>query len=132
MRSERAKTAAAAAALFAINALVTPWLFTLSYSRWMGSIEAVFIGLARYIVAHFPDLAWFPLWYGGIPYQDSYPPLLHFLVAGVSAAGRIAPAPAYHAVVATIYCLGPAALFWAAWRLGASRGAAFAAALLYS
>jgi len=132
MRSERAKTAAAAAALFAINALVTPWLFTLSYSRWMGSIEAVFIGLARYIVAHFPDLAWFPLWYGGIPYQDSYPPLLHFLVAGVSAAGRIAPALAYHAVVATIYCLGPAALFWAAWRLGASRGAAFAAAILYS
>jgi hypothetical protein len=132
MPSERWKTAGAAAALFAVNALVTPWIFKLSYARWMGSIEAVYIGLARYILDHFPDLTWFPLWYGGIPYQDSYPPLLHFTVAGLAAVGRLTPAVAYHAVTACIYTLGPVALFWAAWQLGAGRASAFTAALFYS
>jgi len=125
-------TALAAAGLFAVNAAITFRLFHIEYLREMGSIEAAYIGLARYILEHFPDFNWFPLWYGGIPYQDSYPPLLHFLVAAVAASGRISPALAYHAVTAALYALAPAALFWAAWRLGASRTNAFLAALLYS
>ena len=44
----------------------------------MGSIEAAYIGLARYIANHLGELSWFPLWYGGIPYADTYPPLLHW------------------------------------------------------
>ena len=132
MRSERWKTAWLAAVLFAVNAFLTAPLFRIPYTTEMGSIEAVFIGLARYIRDHFGEFNWFPLWYGGIPYQDSYPPLLHFLVAGVAAAGRISPGLAYHAVVAALYALAPAALFWTAWRLGARRSTAFAAALLFS
>ena len=131
-RSERWKTAGLAIVLAAINAAITPRLFTLEYSREMGSIEAAFIGLARYIGDHFPHLSWFPLWYGGIPYADSYPPLLHWIVALVAEAGHLSPGLAYHAVTAAAYVLGPAALFWAAWRLGASRAAAFTAALGYS
>ncbi len=131
-RSERLKTAGAAAALIAWNAAVTPRLFSLEYSSEMGSIEAAFIGLARYIRDHFPHLGWFPLWYGGIPYPDTYPPLLHWIVALAAAAGRVSPALAYHAVTAAVYVLAPAALFWAAWRLGAGREAAFVAALGYS
>jgi hypothetical protein len=131
-RSERLKTAGAAAALFAWNAAITPRLFFLEYSREMGSIEAAFIGLARYIRDHFPHLGWFPLWYGGIPYPDTYPPLLHWIVALAATTGRVSPALAYHAVTAAVYALAPAALFWAAWRLGASRAAAFVAALGYS
>ncbi len=115
-----------------MNAAVTPRLFALEYSSEMGSIEAAFIGLARYIRDHFPHLGWFPLWYGGIPYPDSYPPLLHWMVALASAAGHVSPALAYHAVTAAVYALGPAALFWAAWRLGASRASAFLGALGYS
>jgi hypothetical protein len=132
MRSERLKTASAAAALVALNAALTPHLFVLDYSREMGSIEAAFIGLARYILEHFPHLGWFPLWYGGIPYPDTYPPLLHWVVALTAAAGRLSPGLAYHAVTAAVYALGPAALFWAALRLGAGRAAAFAASLGYS
>jgi hypothetical protein len=98
----------------------------------MGSIEAAYIGLAHYIVGHFPHLVWFPLWYQGIPYPDTYPPLLHFTVAGVAAAARISPALAYHAVTAVVYALGPVSMFWAAWRLGAGRVPAWLAALGYS
>jgi hypothetical protein len=138
MESKRAplpgagRTAACAALLVLINALLTARLFRIHYGSEMGSIEAVFIGLARYIRDHFPDLHWYPLWYGGIPYPDTYPPLLHFIVAAAGALFRIDSGHAYHVVVAVVYALAPAALFWTAWRLGAARSAAFVSALLYS
>jgi hypothetical protein len=130
--TEAVRTAAAALALFAINAFLTLPLFFIAYTREMGSIEAAFIGLARYIGEHFHDLNWFPLWYGGIPYPDTYPPLLHFTVAAVAACCRISPGLAYHGVTASVYALGPVTLFWAAWRLGASRSIAWLAGLGYS
>ncbi len=98
----------------------------------MGSIEAAFIGLARYMRDHFPDLNWMPLWYAGTPFPDTYTPLLHATVAAVSGIGHISAALAYHAVTATLYALGPVALYWALLRLGSSRAAAFTAAAGYS
>ncbi len=132
MPSDKWKSALAAVTLFAINAWVTIWLFRTPFTAHMGSIEGAYIGLARYITGHFRELNWFPLWYGGIPYPDSYPPLLHFIDAAVSAAAHISPGLAYHAVVATVYALGPVSLYWAARRLGAGRAAAFTGSLLYS
>ena len=129
---EASRTAAAGLALFLINAGLVWRLFRIPYTQYMGSIEAAYIGLARYIVAYFPHLTWFPLWYGGIPYPDTYPPLLHFIVAGVAAAARISPALAYHMVTAVVYALGPVTVFWAAWRLGAGRVPAWLAGLGYS
>lgn len=126
------KSAVAALALFTINAYITSRLFGIEYLDEMWSIEGVYIGLARYIREHLFDLNWFPLWYGGIPYQYSYPPLLHFIVAAVATLGHLSNARAYHLVVATLYCLGPVALFWTARRFGASRAAAFLAGLIYS
>ncbi|HEV2448290.1 MAG TPA: hypothetical protein VGS58_20300, partial [Candidatus Sulfopaludibacter sp.] len=119
-------------ALFAANAYITLRLFHTEFTREMGSIEAAYIGLARYIVAHFPDLSWFPLWYGGIPFPDSYPPLMHMIAAALAAAGHLSPGTAYHAVAALTFTLMPVALYWTACRLGASRLAAFGACLLYS
>jgi hypothetical protein len=97
------KTAIGALALFALNAWITLRLFHTDYTRQMGSIEAAFIGLARYVAGHFSDLTWFPLWYGGIPYPDTYPPLLHWIVGLTVAAARVEPGLAYHAVTATVY-----------------------------
>ncbi len=132
MAHDKWKSAAAALALCAVNAWITSWLFQAQYIAQMGSIEGAFIGLARYIAGHSGQLNWFPLWYGGIPFPNAYPPLLHVTVAAVSSVARISPALAYHAVVAAVYALGPVALFWAARRLGAGRAAAFTGALLYS
>jgi hypothetical protein len=132
MLNDKWKSAAAALTLFAVNAWVTIWLFHTEYIAQMGSIEGAFIGLARYIGGHPGQLHWFPLWYGGIPFPNSYPPLLHVTVAAVSSAAHISAASAYHAVVATVYALGPVALFWAARRLGAGRAVAFTGGLLYS
>ncbi|HUK16376.1 MAG TPA: hypothetical protein VLW65_08170 [Bryobacteraceae bacterium] len=128
----RYRSAAAALVLLAVNAYITLRLFHVAYTRQMGSIEAAFISLARYIRDHFPHLTWYPLWYEGIPFADAYPPLLHFITAGVAAAGGASPGLAYHIVTATLYALGPVALFWMARRLGATRSGAFLGALGYS
>jgi hypothetical protein len=132
MGRERAKTLGCAAILFALNAALTQWLFRTAYTNQMGSIEAAFIGIARFVSRHWSDLSWFPLWYGGIPYPDSYPPLLHWVVALVISLTGADPGLAYHFVVATIYALGPVTLFWMAWRLCGSRPCALAAAIGYS
>ncbi len=124
--------AAAPVAIFALNAFVTLRLFHSNYIAQMASIEGAFIGLARYIRDHFPHLTWMPLWYGGIPFPDSYPPLLHVTVAAVSACAHISAALAYHAVTATFYSLAPVALYWALSWMGASRIAALLAAVGYS
>jgi hypothetical protein len=132
MPNDKLKSSAAVLWLFAFNAWITGGLFHTAYTAQMGSIEAAYIGLARYIAGHFGELNWFPLWYGGIPFADSYPPLLHVVVAAVACVAHISAGLAYHAVVATLYALGPVALYWAARRLGAGRVAAFTGGLLYS
>jgi len=126
------RTLACALALFALNAYLTLRLFHTEYMRWMGSIEGAFVGLARYASQHWSDMGWFPLWYGGIPYADTYPPLLHWICALYISLTGASPAFAYHFVTALFYSLGPVALFWMAWRLCGNRACAFAAAAGYS
>jgi hypothetical protein len=132
MRRQALRTLAAACAVALVNiALVTP-LYRVEYTDQMGSIEASFISLARYILDHFPDLQWFPLWYTGVPFQNTYTPLLPLSVAALAAAARIPPGLAYHALTAALYCLGPVALFWLVHRLSGSRTQALFAGLAWS
>jgi hypothetical protein len=131
MRAERSKTLLAAAILFAINAYVVRNVFTAEFLAQMGSIEGVYIGLARYIAANWRDLSWFPVWYGGIPFQNAYPPVFPVLAAAATAGGA-SPALAYHALAAAFYCLGPVTLFWMARRFSGSLAPSFVAGWLYS
>ena len=132
MRRDYAKTLGCAALLFALNAYITPLLFRTAYTAQMGSIEAAYIGLARYVSQHWNDMGWFPLWYGGIPYPDSYPPLLHWICGLVVTLAGVSPGLAYHFVTAMIYSLGPVTLFWMAWRLSGKRECALVAGIGYS
>jgi hypothetical protein len=131
-RPEKLRTAVCALALFALNAFIALGLFHTDYTRQMGSIEAAYIGLARYIAAHLGQLSWFPLWYGGIPFADTYPPLLHMVCGLVVAATGASPGLVHHFVTATVYALGPVTLFWMAWRLSSNRSAALLAGVGYS
>ena len=59
--------------LFALNAyIVGPW-FGIEYLDGRQSIEGAFIGLARYILHHPAETAWFPYWYNGVPFENTYP-----------------------------------------------------------
>jgi hypothetical protein len=123
---------AAALALFAINLLLVGRLLGIEYLDAMGSIESSHIAIARWARLHWGDLSWFPLWYGGIPYLNTYPPLLHRLVAAVSAIGGASVPHVYHAVTAVFYSLGPVTLYLLAVRLGCSRLAGLAGGVFYS
>jgi hypothetical protein len=120
------------ALLFALNLYFTWDLFALNYSLWMGSIEAAYLGISRYMIENWRDLSWFPLWYGGIPFQNTYPPLLHALVAMGSAATCASVAHAHHITTALFYCAGPVGVYSLAVRLTSSRWCGFWAGLAYT
>ena len=132
MNKPSLRTWACVVSLFALNAYLCHELFTVEYTQHMGSIEGAYISISRYALDSPGGLSWFPLWYGGIPYENSYPPLLHLLVAAFAWATGLSVALAYHAVTALMYCLGPVTLFWMSYRLSGARAASFAASLLYS
>ncbi len=128
----RVKSILLAAALFLLNVYVCRELFGIEYLHHMGSIEGASIGISRYATEHWRDLTWFPLWYDGMPYQNTYPPLLHLGVALAGWLRGFSPAHAHHWVTALAYCLGPVTLYALALRLSGSRWAAFAAGAIYS
>lgn len=122
----------AAVLLFVVNLWVAQELLTTEYLDHMGSIEGTHITIARWVLENWRDLTWFPLWYGGIPFQNTYPPLHHMLVALVAGLGDLTPALAYHATTAVFFSLGPVTLFLLALRLSRSLAYSFGAALFYS
>ncbi len=92
------KTAACAGILLAVNAVASWRLFFAEYLVYLGSIDAAYIALGRYVIEHPWDLSWFPLWYGGVPYENTYPPLMHIVVAIVAWLGGLSPALSHHIV----------------------------------
>jgi hypothetical protein len=132
MRRHKAVTVFCLAALVFLNAWITARLFLTEYTPWMFSIEGAYVGLARWIQDNWRRLDWFPLWYGGIPFENAYPPLLHVIVAAVSQLAGFSPARAHHIVTGALYCLAPAALFWLVLRLSGSRWIAFISGCLFS
>ena len=105
------RTLVTAALLFALNCAMCWRFFKIEYNLHWGSIEGAYVGLARYIRLHWPQLEWFPQWYGGIPFENTYPPLLHFMVAAVAAASGWSEAYAYHFTVGIFYALGGVTLY---------------------
>ena len=129
--SDRRRVLACALALFAINVYIVRELFAVEYLRFMGSIEGAYISLARQLSSDW-DLTWWPLWYAGIPYQNTYPPLLHWITALAARFMHVSPAHSYHFVTAFFYCAGPVTLFWMAYRLSGLLWPSFAGGLAYS
>jgi hypothetical protein len=123
---------ACCALLFGLNLFLALPLLKVEYLADMHSIDGVFIGLARWIRMHPGDLRWFPFWYGGMPFQDVYPPAFHMVVALSSWIGDVSVARAYHGVEAVTYSLGSVTMFLLMIQMGASRWLAFGGALFYS
>nr|MCU0227930.1 hypothetical protein [Bryobacterales bacterium] len=97
--------------LFVSNAVLIRELFAIAYPASMYSIEAAYVGLARHYMEAGPFSGWFPSWYGGLPTMSTYPPLLHWMVAGTGHLFGLDPAHAYHVVTACTYSLVAVAVF---------------------
>ena len=118
--------------LFLLNATLVWRLFKTEYLDQMKSIEGVFMALARYVRDHFSDTDWWPYWFCGMPFRNTYQPALPFTTAALSALTGLSPARSFHIVEAIVYALGPVTVYWLARRLSHSNSAGFAAGLLYS
>jgi hypothetical protein len=120
-------------ALLALNIWISARLFRTEFTPFMYSIEGAYVALARWLKANWSfQPGWFPLWYGGIPTENAYPPLLHHLVALFSFATGMTVIHSVHAVTAAFYCLAPVSLFALVLRLTKSQWKAFAAGWFYS
>src|SRR5579871_645947 len=118
--------------LLFINVYICRGLFVTEYLPYMGSIEPAYLGISRYLLGHFGDWRWFPLWYCGVPFQNAYPPVLSTIVAAFAWLFHWSPALSYHAVTAAFYSLGPVALFFLLRELSGNDQAGFLAGLFYS
>lgn len=119
-------------ALATLNLSICWRFFKIDYNGHFSSIEGAWVGLANYLSHHWGDFSWFPLWHCGMPYADTYVPLVHLMAAATASVFHCSAAHGYHAVTGVAYALGPVTLYLMASRLGAGPGNAFASALFYS
>lgn len=118
--------------LFVFNAVIVSRLFGLEWGTHLGSVEGAYIGITKYFAAHGYSFGWFPLWYGGEPLQNTYPPLLMWITTVVKLISGWSAPRAYHFVTGIEYAIGPVAAFLLAWALSRRLFASFAGGLLYS
>ena len=118
--------------LVLVNFLIVAKLFSVEYSAYLESNEGTFIAIARQVALHPGDLRWWPLWACGLPFQNTYLPLLPLMAGGISLLTGHSPALSYHQVCAAFFCLGPVFLYVMAWRITHQAGTSFIAALAWS
>jgi hypothetical protein len=118
--------------LFLANVFIASRLFHVEYSAYLESNEGTFIAIARNIAAHPTDLLWWPYWDCGLPFQNTYLPLLHLVVGAWSYLSRVSAALAFHQVSAAFFCLGPVTLYAMARVLTGRSHSSFLAAMLFS
>ncbi|MGH9592204.1 MAG: hypothetical protein ACRD5L_03880, partial [Bryobacteraceae bacterium] len=119
-------------ALAFLNILIAHRMFAIEYTAHLESNEGTFIAIAREAAAHPFDLRWWPLWDCGLPFQNTYLPLLHLIVAFYTRLAGISAAFAFHRVSAAFYCLGPVTLYFMARELTGRPLGSLASAAAYS
>ena len=107
------------------------------YTDQRESIEWVYLGLARYLrqagwQAIGGTAQWFPWWYNGVPVENTYPPLLHYLTALWMKVGHLSAGAAYHGSTAFFYCLGGGGVYALSLRWTKSIASSLTAACAYS
>lgn len=118
--------------LLAINIYFVKKLFFLEFTDNMQTNAGSFMAISRFILQHWPHLDWFPWWFNGEPFENSYTPMLHLIDAAFAGVFHCSPARAFNFVTAAFYVLGPVSLFVFAWRVSRFIETSFLAALAYS
>ena len=115
-----------------VNLIIAAPLFGVEYSAYNGSIEGTFIAIARVMAKHPGQWNWWPLWNAGMPFENTYLPLLHWFVAAFSGLTGWSAARSFHIVTAGIYVCSALAVFWMALVLSRRLAVSFVATLAYS
>ena len=118
--------------LFAVNAAIAAKLFRLEYSANFGSNEGQFIALTRGVARYLGDLSWWPEWSCGLPFVNTYLPLVHTSAGVWSRLSGVSAALAYHQTAAMFFCIAPVFVYWMARRMTGKAVTSFLAALLFT
>jgi hypothetical protein len=127
-----ARAAAYIAVLLAINGYFVRKLFFVDFTNNMQTNAGAFMAISRFILQHWPHLGWFPWWFGGEPFENSYSPMLQLVDAAFAWVTGSSVAHAYNFVTALFYVTGPVCLFWFGWRVSRYLETSFFAALIFS
>ncbi|HEY2019139.1 MAG TPA: hypothetical protein VGH38_36785 [Bryobacteraceae bacterium] len=119
-------------ALLLVNLVIASKLFSVEYSAYNGSIEYMFVAIPRIMAEHPFEWKWWPFWNGGLPFELSYLPFTHWLVAGFHLATGFSIARSFHIVTAAIYVLSALSVYWMALEVSRKPAASFVASLAYS
>jgi hypothetical protein len=132
--SLKPKTRAASyiALLLALNCYFAGNLFLAEFTDNMRTNAGSFMAITRFILQHWPHLGWFPWWFNGEPFENSYTPMLHLVDAAFAWITGASPARAFNFVTGAAFIFGPVFLFYFAWRISGYLETSFFAALLYS
>lgn len=120
------------AVLFLATALTIFPLFTGDFTKNWGSIEAAYISDSIFISRNYPNMGWYPYWYGGLPFHLSYPPLFIYSVSLLHAFSGLSISHSYRILTAVAYSAAPAALYLIAKFLTKHTLPSFFAGLTYS
>jgi hypothetical protein len=118
--------------LLLLNVWIAVRLFHVEYSANLGSNEGEFIAIARGVANHWGDLRWWPEWSLGLPFQNTYLPLLPTMAGIFSRITGHSAALSFHQVSAAFFCLGPVFLYLMACVMTLMPWASFLAAAAYS
>ncbi len=121
---------AGGAALAALNAWIVWHAFFLEFAGKTNSMQGFWIAIARLADGWWAP-SWWPYWFGGMPFEFTYAPMVPWLAAVLGGAG-LPLGRALHCVLAIAYCAGPVALFFMARQLSGRAGWSFVAAALYA
>ena len=119
-------------ALFALNAFLSWPLFWIEYLDDFHSNEGSFIIFAKFLLDYWPHCLWFPWFNTGMPFENTYLPLVSFLVAAGSLIAHCSPAHAFHFLAALAYSLAPVFLFLFAHKESQRLAPSLLAAVLWS
>lgn len=120
------------AVVFIITALTIYPFFMGEFTQNWGSIESAFLSDAKFVSGNYPNLGWYPYWYGGIPFHVSYPPLLPLLVAGIHIVLGWSIGHSYRILTGISYAAIPSALYVFAKSTSKSRVTALISSFAFS
>ena len=127
-----ARAAAYIAVLLAINAYFVEKLFLVDFTNNMQTNAGSLMAISRFILQHWPHLGWFPWWFGGEPFENTYSPMLPLVDAAFAWITGSSVPHAFNFVTALFYVAGPVCLFLFAWRVSRYLETSFCAALMFS
>ena len=118
--------------LLAINFYFVKKLFVVDFTNNMQHNAGSFMAISRFIQLHWPHLDWYPWWFAGEPFENSYTPMLQLIDAAVASMAGWSTARAFNFVTGFFYVTGPVFLFLFSWRISRFLETSFFAALIYS